>query len=472
MAQKQTTQDAVSAAMSAIEVALNLSAGESHVGGAAPPVSSPSSGSAPVKPSPAAPPALAAAAKTLSAQDPGDPPPLAHRPPPQVGESERALGAGTPPANDDRAAIGPIVQALQSRRPSQAPFVAAAVSGARLAGALRGIRDICASPPTGMDLGGGARLFAPAGDGVARLGGARTDDPSFRLRRFGAPAAGIARLGGLDRSGRVAAGGARNRAGEQLVTLSQAIRREIASMGDGVERALARAAELETLVRSEVSTLERAYSDNERRIRSLIAEMADQREAIIANGGRVRVAVDQRITGSPTDLEAIAERLGESISNVGERIATSLGASSEEIAAAMEYAGAETVDRIAAQGAQMQESLSAVGADVATRLAEASSRSADEIVARVADIDQRIKDNAAQTVEAIQAQGEAVATRSGRRPAKQPVTRQRTFAVERNATASSRGSTTLPNDCTKRSWCAGKRSRTRSPRPTSGWLPF
>ncbi len=67
-------------------------------------------------------------------------------------------------------------------------------------------------------------------------------------------------------------------AGEHVANLSQAIRRELTTMGDGVERALARAAELETRVRSEVSTLERSYSDNERKIRLLIAEMADQRE--------------------------------------------------------------------------------------------------------------------------------------------------------------------------------------------------
>ena len=57
---------------------------------------------------------------------------------------------------------------------------------------------------------------------------------------------------------------------EQMVTLSQAIRREIASMGDGIERALARAGELETLVRSEVSNIERSFGDNERRLLSLI----------------------------------------------------------------------------------------------------------------------------------------------------------------------------------------------------------
>ena len=86
-------------------------------------------------------------------------------------------------------------------------------------------------------------------------------------------------------------------AGDRITSLSQAIRRELSSMGDGVERAVARAAELETRVKSEVSTLERSYSDSERRIRSLIAEMADQREAIVA-GGRACA------TPSPTRMAA------------------------------------------------------------------------------------------------------------------------------------------------------------------------
>ena len=60
---------------------------------------------------------------------------------------------------------------------------------------------------------------------------------------------------------------------EQIVTVGQAIRREVAAMGDGVERALARAAELEALVHNEVSALERAYNDNEVRIRDLLTEL-------------------------------------------------------------------------------------------------------------------------------------------------------------------------------------------------------
>ena len=52
-----------------------------------------------------------------------------------------------------------------------------------------------------------------------------------------------------------------------MVTVSQAIRREVAAMGDGIERALARASELEVLVHNEVASLERSYTDNELRVR-------------------------------------------------------------------------------------------------------------------------------------------------------------------------------------------------------------
>ena len=54
-----------------------------------------------------------------------------------------------------------------------------------------------------------------------------------------------------------------------------------------MERAVARANELESLVHGEVSALERAYSENELRIRGLIEELAAQREKArigMANG--------------------------------------------------------------------------------------------------------------------------------------------------------------------------------------------
>jgi hypothetical protein len=68
---------------------------------------------------------------------------------------------------------------------------------------------------------------------------------------------------------------------ESIVTVGQAIRREVSAMGDGVERALARAAELEALVANEVSALERAYNDNEVRIRGLLETLAHQRDTLV-----------------------------------------------------------------------------------------------------------------------------------------------------------------------------------------------
>ena len=50
-------------------------------------------------------------------------------------------------------------------------------------------------------------------------------------------------------------------------------------MGEGIERTLARAVELETLVHTEVNELERAYAQNEMRIRTLVDGLGSERDA-------------------------------------------------------------------------------------------------------------------------------------------------------------------------------------------------
>jgi hypothetical protein len=64
-----------------------------------------------------------------------------------------------------------------------------------------------------------------------------------------------------------------NIAGDRILTVGQAVRREVSAMNEGIERTIARASELETLVHSEVNALERSYSDNEMRVRSLVQEL-------------------------------------------------------------------------------------------------------------------------------------------------------------------------------------------------------
>jgi len=94
-------------------------------------------------------------------------------------------------------------------------------------------------------------------------------------------------------------------------------------MGDGIERALARASELETLVRSEVSNLERSYSDNERRVRSLIDELASERESILTNADRVRGAIALAHDNLSRDLAGASSRFAESVGEAagGHRLA-------------------------------------------------------------------------------------------------------------------------------------------------------
>jgi len=353
MAQKQPAKDAVSAAMSAIENALNLS-DDGHEPAATPPDSS--SGRSAALPPPIEPPA-----RRLSPSDDVKSPLVAD-----------------PPANDDRAAIGPILQALAVGRPTLAPVIAATIGsllwlglcGAYVAihfpwsGGAEAVRQYLTRPET--------VLLALAGLGpmILFFGFAALARRLHELRLSARSITQVAlRLAEPETV-----------ASENVASLAQAIRREIGTMGDGIERALTRASELETLVRSEVTTLERAYSDNERRIRSLIAEMADQREAILASGGRVRAVIDDAHRGIANDLESIAIRLGERVSGVGGDVAASIGASAEGVTQAMDRAGASAVERI-----------NTIATDVTARLAAASGRSAEDIIGRVADIDQRIR---------------------------------------------------------------------------------
>ena len=56
-------------------------------------------------------------------------------------------------------------------------------------------------------------------------------------------------------------------AADRVMTVGQAVRRAHRPTNEGIERTIARATELETLVHSEVNALERSYADNELRVR-------------------------------------------------------------------------------------------------------------------------------------------------------------------------------------------------------------
>ena len=82
-----------------------------------------------------------------------------------------------------------------------------------------------------------------------------------------------------------------NLAQDRVMMVGQAVRREVAAMGEGIERTLARAVELETLVHTEVNQIERSYSENAARIRALVDGLGSEREAVVTHAERVRASI-------------------------------------------------------------------------------------------------------------------------------------------------------------------------------------
>ena len=174
---------------------------------------------------------------------------------------------------------------------------------------------------------------------------------------------------------------------EQVVTLSQAIRREAASMGDGIERALARAGELEVIVRTEVTNLERSYSENERRIRLLIDELAHEREAIILNADNARTSLYGARDSLASEVASASAHLAEQVSAAGNRVTAALGNKGEEVRLALESAGGGVERQFFGHSDRLVAALAQTGDEVAHKIGAASDGVAQRFAKGVGDIE-------------------------------------------------------------------------------------
>lgn len=122
-----------------------------------------------------------------------------------------------------------------------------------------------------------------------------------------------------------------NLAHERIMTVGQAVRREVQAMGDGMDRTLTRAVELESLVHTEVSELERAYSENESRIRHLVDGLGSEREGIVGHAERVRASIAGAHEILKDELDTAGERIRATIAEASKQLAASVNASSEAL---------------------------------------------------------------------------------------------------------------------------------------------
>ncbi len=142
------------------------------------------------------------------------------------------------PANDDLPSVGQILRTLQSRPNSSAMTVAIIGSAAWIGLWVGHFIFTHGAAFTGPLFGPRAAIsaFALIGPVIFFLAMGAVLRRSQEMRHTARSMAQVAiRLAEPETI-----------ATEQVVTLSQAIRREVASMGDGIERALARASELES----------------------------------------------------------------------------------------------------------------------------------------------------------------------------------------------------------------------------------
>ncbi len=249
-------------------------------------------------------------------------------------------------ANDDQQSIGQILHALQRRPPRTSYFVAAIFSGVWLVGCLAlswaylSQLNAALGPdhsPVGIMVGLGAAALLPVifFFGVAHMAW-RAQELRLIAQSMAKVAMRLAEPEGVAR--------------DSIVTVGQAIRREVAAMGDGVERALARAGELEALVQNEVAALERSYSDNEVRIRGLLQDLANQRDAMVGQAEQVRAAISNVHIDLTQDLSTISDLVGQQVNEAAQRITHSLAEKGEHITSALGQVGDNMIQQLSLRG--------------------------------------------------------------------------------------------------------------------------
>jgi ABC-type transporter Mla subunit MlaD len=262
--------------------------------------------------------AAAAAPKPLPKAPPGPPPgpatagtkPAADSSDPAPAKTPLRRRAAAPPrarvaANDDAPSIGGLIFALQ-QKPTNQPFVMAAAGsggwlavGSLLAWAMlapemarAGFVAMLGSPTMIIVA---ATIFLPIALFwfLAMLAWRAQE-----LKLMSAAMTEVAvRLAEPDRA-----------AEQSAASLGQAVRRQVSFMNEAISRALGRAGELEGLVHNEVSSLEKAYAENENKIRGLIQELAGERHALVSTTDKVSETLKAMGSDVPNLIDKLSQQ--------------------------------------------------------------------------------------------------------------------------------------------------------------------
>lgn len=298
-----------------------------------------------------------------------------------------------PAANDDRQSVGQILQALH-KKPSSAPVVAALlgsiawiIGGAAVAstqyrtdaGTVMRLAEIAAQPSFVPMLA--AILLPPLLFFMTAMLIRRSQEMRHISRAMTEVTLRLAEPEGVST--------------DAIVSVGQAIRREVAALGDGIERAVERASELESMVRSEVATLEQAYADNESRVRSLIGELHSERDAIVEHAAHLRDAVSNAHEAFSFDVQNVADRVSSALDNATGRITDNIMLRAEDARTQLIESGNTIVESLSEKSAEATQRLTEVGVQIAKAIADRNEKVSEELARSTADMHAKLAERAA-----------------------------------------------------------------------------
>src|SRR5438874_1442566 len=193
-------------------------------------------------------------------------------------------------------------------------------------------------------------------------------------------------------------------AAEGLASIAQAVRSDVDILVGGVEHAVQRASELESIVHKEISAIERAFGGNEERIRMLVSGLENQRAALQQAGmviGNEASPLLSRLETNTQSLDSIIAtaqstlaRLEHGLSSTTVELARTideLSAITSEIAHTVERVTSASNDEVTAAGTQMAELLQSASGNVVYHLKATSQEVAEQIEKSGSTVSQQIE---------------------------------------------------------------------------------
>jgi len=170
-----------------------------------------------------------------------------------------------------------------------------------------------------------------------------------------------------------------NIASDAITSVGYAVRREVSAMGDGVELALARASQLEKMVKHEVLNIERSYADSEIKINALVGDLGSQRQSIIKHADELRASIADTHNGLTEELSTATTNIRSTIEKSGADVSNQLFAAQGGITSSFTEAGSEFVSVLTNAGIDFNSRISNTRQDMENSILNSTNQLVDQI---------------------------------------------------------------------------------------------